>query len=67
MIAGLPTFGTRADLRADLHQLGVLVADTVMVHAAMSKVGPLLNGPDALIGALLDTIGPQGTLLAYTS
>jgi hypothetical protein len=29
-----------------------------MVHAAMSKVGRLLNGPDALIGALLDAAGP---------
>jgi aminoglycoside 3-N-acetyltransferase len=37
-----------------------------MVHAAMSKVGRLLNGPDALIGALLDAVGPAGTVLAYT-
>ena len=38
-----------------------------MVHAAMSKVGPMLNGPDALSTALLDVIGPEGTLLVYTS
>jgi aminoglycoside 3-N-acetyltransferase len=38
----------------------------VMVHAAMSRVGRLLNGPDALISALLDAVGPSGTLLAYT-
>lgn len=38
-----------------------------MVHAAMSKVGPLLNGADALIGALLDVVGPEGTLVTYTS
>jgi len=37
-----------------------------MVHAAMSRVGRLLNGPDALIGALLDTVGLSGTILAYT-
>jgi aminoglycoside 3-N-acetyltransferase len=37
-----------------------------MVHAAMGKVGRLLNGPDALIGALLDAVGPEGTVLAYT-
>lgn len=37
-----------------------------MVHAAMSRVGPLLNGPDALIGALLDASSPDGTILAYT-
>ena len=38
-----------------------------MVHAAMSKVGPMLNGPDALSIALLDVIGPEGTMLVYTS
>lgn len=37
-----------------------------MVHASMSRVGRLLNGPDALIGAPLDAVGPSGTLLAYT-
>ena len=41
-----------------------------MVHAAMRTVGRLLNGPDpligALIGALLDAVGPRGTILAYT-
>ncbi|MEZ2132391.1 MULTISPECIES: aminoglycoside 3-N-acetyltransferase [unclassified Sinorhizobium] len=57
---------TRASLRQDLCRLGVRAGDAVMVHAAMSKVGPLLNGPDALIGALLDVLSPEGTILAYT-
>ncbi len=38
-----------------------------MVHAAMSKVGPLLNGPDALSNAILEVVGPDGTMLVYTS
>ncbi|WP_254606492.1 aminoglycoside 3-N-acetyltransferase [Sphingomonas bacterium] len=54
-------------MRADLRRLGVAAGDVLMIHAAMSRVGPLLNGPDALIGALLDVIGPEGTLIAYTS
>ena len=62
-----PAFLTRTALHNDLTRIGLKSDDVVMVHAAMSKVGPLLNGPDALIGALLDVIGPQGTLLAYTS
>ena len=37
-----------------------------MVHAAMSRVGRLLNGPDALVAALLDVVGASGTILAYT-
>lgn len=36
-----------------------------MVHAAMSRVGRLLNGPDALVDALSDAVGPEGTVLAY--
>lgn len=58
-------YRTRSDLAADCAALGIGAGDIVMVHAAMSGVGPLLNGPDALIGALLDTVGPQGTILAY--
>ncbi len=60
-----PLFHTRASLRSDLERLGVRYGDMVMVHAAMRRVGPLLNGPDALIGALMDAVGPNGTLMAY--
>jgi aminoglycoside 3-N-acetyltransferase len=60
-----PQFYTRASLRGDLVRLGVHPGDMVMAHAAMRRVGPLLNGPDALISALLDAIGPAGTLMAY--
>lgn len=60
------TFLTRTSLRADLEKLGVEHGDTVMVHAAMSRLGRLMNGPDALIGALQDAVGPHGTILAYT-
>jgi aminoglycoside 3-N-acetyltransferase len=59
-------FWTRASLRKDVECLGICPGDVVMVHAAMSRIGRLLNGPDALIGALLDTSGPDGTILAYT-
>lgn len=36
-----------------------------MVHAALRRLGPLIGGPDTVISALLDAVGPQGTLLAY--
>lgn len=60
-----PQFRTRVSLRSDMERLGIRPGDLVMAHAAMRRVGPLLNGPDALIGALIDTIGPTGTLMAY--
>jgi aminoglycoside 3-N-acetyltransferase len=59
-------FRTRADLRADLERLGLRPGDAVLAHGALSRVGRLLNGPDALIGALLDAVSPGGTVLAYT-
>ncbi len=61
-----PAFATRASLAADLSALGLACGDLVMVHAAMRRVGPLLNGPDALVGALFDVVGPAGTVMAYT-
>ena len=61
-----PRFHTRTGLAEDIARLGCVPGDMVMVHAAVSKVGPLVNGPDALIGALLDAVSPGGTVVAYT-
>lgn len=58
-------FVTRAALAADLAKLGLASGDAVMVHAAVSKVGRLLDGPDTIIAALCDVVGPEGTVLAY--
>jgi aminoglycoside 3-N-acetyltransferase len=60
-------YSTRASLGDDLIRIGLRAGDTVMIHAAMSKVGPMLNGPDALSMAMLDVVGPEGTMLVYTS
>lgn len=65
MAADAP-FITRADLRADFEKLGLCSGDAVLAHGALSRVGRLLNGPDAVIGALLDAVAPTGTVLAYT-
>ncbi|MDF2996723.1 MAG: hypothetical protein K0R27_2360 [Xanthobacteraceae bacterium] len=61
-----PGFHTRASLREDLERLGIRAGDMVMVHAAMSRVGRLMSGPDAFIAALRDAVGERGTILAYT-
>jgi len=60
-----PPFVTSADLMRDLHRLGVAAGDIVMVHAACNRIGPVLGGPDAVIAALRDAVGPAGTLMAY--
>jgi aminoglycoside 3-N-acetyltransferase len=56
---------TAADLTRDLQQLGIAAGDIVMVHAACRSVGPVLGGPDDIIRALCDAVGPAGTLMAY--
>ena len=46
--------------------MGVAPGDAVMMHAGLRSVGKMLGGPDTLIGAILDALGPEGTLLVYT-
>jgi aminoglycoside 3-N-acetyltransferase len=36
-----------------------------MVHAGVRSVGPIVGGVNVLVQALLDAIGPEGTLAAY--
>lgn len=56
---------TRESLASDLAELGLASGDTVMVHAAFSRVGVVLGGPDALVDAFEDVIGPRGTIVSY--
>lgn len=56
---------TRADLRSHIEAVGIARGDAVLVHAGLRSVGPILGGPDTLIGALIDAVGYDGTILAY--
>jgi aminoglycoside 3-N-acetyltransferase len=56
---------TKAQLLAQSRQLGLSSGDSVMVHASLRAVGRVLGGPDALIDALMETIGPAGTMMMY--
>ena len=56
---------SRQSLAADLRNLGVAAGDALMVHAGLRSVGRVISGADAVIAALRDAIGPNGTLLAY--
>ncbi|WZH52260.1 MAG: aminoglycoside 3-N-acetyltransferase [Nocardioides alkalitolerans] len=60
-----PAFVTRAAIAAQLRDLGLSPGDVVMAHGALARIGPLLNGPDAVVGGLLDAVSPGGTVLAY--
>lgn len=56
---------TRASLAAALSALGLHPGDTVMFHASLRSLGPVLGGAAEIIRALLDTVGPTGNLAAY--
>lgn len=60
---------TLETLRGQLEALGLAPGDSVLVRAAVGAVGRVKGGlGEALIGALRDAVGPQGTLvgLAFT-
>lgn len=53
-------------MAADLQALGLHPGDAVLVHAALRKIGPILGGPDQVVAALVEAVGPEGTILGYT-
>jgi aminoglycoside 3-N-acetyltransferase len=61
----LASLWTRSDLVDQLKARGLERNDAVLVHAGLRSVGRLLGGPDILIAAIGDVLGPNGTLLAY--
>lgn len=57
----------RAGLVGDLRRLGVRAGEVLMVHASMSALGWVVGGSESVVRALLEALGPDGTLMAYAS
>ena len=57
---------TRAVLTADLARLGIAHGDTLFVHSSLKSLGYVEGGAAAVVHALQDAVGPQGTLLLPT-
>jgi aminoglycoside 3-N-acetyltransferase len=49
----------------DLHRLGLAPGQVVIVHTRMSAIGWVVGGSETVVRALLDVLGPTGTLVAY--
>jgi aminoglycoside 3-N-acetyltransferase len=58
---------TRSTLAAQLTQLGVRRGGICMVHTRMSALGRVVGAAQTVVRALLDALGPEGTLAAYAS
>ena len=54
---------TKQQIISDLIALGIEPGITVMMHSSLSALGPVEGGPEAVVDALLEVIGPYGTLL----
>jgi aminoglycoside 3-N-acetyltransferase len=57
---------TRDEISAQLGALGLSQGSTVLVHSSLSSLGYVEGGADAVIDALIDVVGPQGTVLVPT-
>ncbi|MCW5249429.1 aminoglycoside N(3)-acetyltransferase [Streptomyces sp. SHP 1-2] len=57
---------TRGTLAADLRELGVRPGETLLTHSSLSSLGWVCGGPVAVVRALLDALGPDGTLVVPT-
>ncbi|MFI9805400.1 aminoglycoside N(3)-acetyltransferase [Streptomyces sp. NPDC052301] len=57
---------TRDGICAQLRRLGVETGETLLVHASLSSLGWVNGGAVAVVQALLDALGPSGTLVVPT-
>ncbi len=57
---------TRSELAADLTAIGVRPGDTLLVHSSLKAIGWIPGGSLAVVQALLDAVGPSGTLVVPT-
>ena len=53
---------TREDILLTCGLLGIVPGDTILMHSALTAIGPVEGGVDTVIDAFLEAIGPEGTL-----
>lgn len=57
---------TRSQLVSDLRALGLPTGATVMVHTSLRSLGWVIGGPQTVLEALREAVGPDGTLVMPT-
>lgn len=56
----------RHDIARGLADLGVQAGEALLVHSSLSRFGHVKGGADAVIDALLEAVGPDGTVVVPT-
>jgi aminoglycoside 3-N-acetyltransferase len=54
---------TRESLRQNLGKMGLQKGDTVIVHSSLKTLGYVVGASVAVVGALLDAVGEEGTIV----
>lgn len=49
-----------------LRDIGLGAGDSVIVHSSLRSLGPVESGPEGVIDALLEAVGPHGNLMLPT-
>ena len=57
---------TRDQIAATLRALGLPAGAIVFVHSSLSSIGHVKDGADTMVNAILDILGPEGTLVVPT-
>lgn len=50
-------------LVTDLHELGVTHGSLIIVHSSLSRLGWVVGGAQAVVEALVEVVGPTGTIV----
>ena len=54
---------SKIELKRDLQKVGLSTGSNLMVHSAMSKIGWVIGGAQTVVSALIECVGPKGTLV----
>jgi aminoglycoside 3-N-acetyltransferase len=57
---------TQEQLARAFREIGLKPGDSLIVHSSLRSLGYVEGGPDAVLDALLDSIGPTGNLMLPT-
>ncbi|HNT33729.1 MAG TPA: AAC(3) family N-acetyltransferase [bacterium] len=57
---------SKTEILEGLRQLGLRRGSVVLVHSSLSRFGRVVDGADTVIDALLESVGPRGTVMVPT-